>query len=274
MSTIREISFSKIKTVPVPFDVRESVKNTLAQYLRMAERKFGRTFSTPSISFDLRGKTAGKAFIAKNHIQLNAVLLLENFDDFLADTVPHELAHLLTHALYKKASAHGPEWKLVMRTLNVNPQRCHSYDVSNARTQKTLTYACACPGHVIEVSVRHHNKIQRGAQYRCKKCKCEIIPLGTATLSKPVLSEPIPTSPLRPAKPPVQAWVLPASRGASRPGAVVGTASVSSSTSRTEPPSERQLSYAKFLAAKKRLTIPAVALVCKTQMSRWISAHA
>ena len=135
--------------------------------------KYGLAMNYPTVSFRLRGKTAGTANYGKQEIRYNAVLLEENGDNFLGRTVPHEVAHLVTRQKYgNRASAHGYEWKSVMRAFGLNPTRCHSYDVSNS-TVKTVKrgfeYKCSC--RTYDLTVIRHKRIMKGAKYTCRSCK-------------------------------------------------------------------------------------------------------
>src|SRR3546814_13813805 len=86
-----EKSVSRTKAPPVPAPLRLQARQSIAAYIELAREKFGVHFGMPSCSFDLRGTTAGKAHMAKYHVQLNSVLYQENIQDFLEDTIPHEV---------------------------------------------------------------------------------------------------------------------------------------------------------------------------------------
>ncbi|SQJ13486.1 Protein sprT [Salmonella enterica subsp. enterica] len=55
-----------------------------------------------------RGTSAGTAWLESYEIRLNPVLLLENIDTFIAEVVPHELAHLL---VWKPLRTQGSAWQ-------------------------------------------------------------------------------------------------------------------------------------------------------------------
>ena len=65
-----------------------------------------------------------------NLIRINPVYLLAHGDEFIKHIVTHEYAHL---AAFRKSglniSPHGPEWKAVMRSMGVEPQRCYTFAV-------------------------------------------------------------------------------------------------------------------------------------------------
>lgn len=87
----------------------------------------------PTVSFDLRGKTAGQAFPGHHHIRLNGQLLNENPEHFIQQTVGHEWAHLACHFQFgARVAAHGKEWRGIMAKLGIPPNRCHTYDTSRS----------------------------------------------------------------------------------------------------------------------------------------------
>ena len=138
---------------------------------RKAECLYGRRFDRPKIVWDLRGTFAGRANSIFNRIRLNPVLLIENAEDFISQTVPYEIAHLINAALHgSQVKPHGKEWQMVMRALGLAPQRCHKYDTTRARTcvQRRHAYDCGCRVHLI--SQRKHNRILEGWRYTCRRC--------------------------------------------------------------------------------------------------------
>jgi hypothetical protein len=119
----REIEASLLRLVG---QVEDKVLET---YL-LAEKVFGRCFDLPSIQWNLSGACAGRAIWPDNRIRLNPVLLCENVEDFVRETVPHEIAHLLNRAMNgNSVTPHGKEWKAIMRAMGLKPQRCHNYNV-------------------------------------------------------------------------------------------------------------------------------------------------
>jgi len=142
--------------------------------IRVAERHFNAPMSFPEIRFDLRGKAAGQLRIHTGgllQIRYNPAILIRHPKDFVAQTVPHETAHLVAYRLHGTAiRPHGTEWQRIMLTFGARPERCHSYDVDDLSTRRVtrFDYHCQCQTHRL-TSIRHH-RILVGQIYRCRHC--------------------------------------------------------------------------------------------------------
>ncbi len=105
-------------------------------------------------------------------IRYNLAMALQQPEAFLRETVPHEVAHVVTKLLHPKAKPHGPEWRSLMQYLGVTePERCHRFTLTKGieRRQRQWFYRCTCREHLL--STTRHNRVQRNrAQYRCRFC--------------------------------------------------------------------------------------------------------
>lgn len=151
-------------------EVRARVIAKINECRELAVKNLGTLaqITMPRVIYELRGRTAGTASYSKWEINLNAVLLMENVDDFIERTVPHELAHLITDKLYPenhrpkrdpwsgrrpKRSPHGADWQYVCRAIGMTDvTRCHSYDTSNSTVKKSnsrsIPLRCGCGAHL------------------------------------------------------------------------------------------------------------------------------
>lgn len=147
-----------------------------------AEARLGRRFPRPQIHLNMRGRAAGAARLQTWELRFNPALYRANKDAFLAEVVPHEVAHLLVHALWgegrgkQKVQPHGRQWQSLMRELfNLEPRVTHCFDLA-VLALRTHLYACACQQH--QLSVRRHNKVVRGeARYHCRLCRQPLVPV-------------------------------------------------------------------------------------------------
>jgi len=135
------------------------------------------------VSFNLRGQTAGMVRYRGGKIKdlrLNLDILNnpKHTDDFIAQTVPHEWAHVIQRVKHghrdaygRRIKPHGYEWKRIMRELGVEVKRCHSYEVTKARKVRTVAYQCDKCGKTHDFTLVRHNKVVKyGTQYRCGIC--------------------------------------------------------------------------------------------------------
>lgn len=147
---------------------------------QLAEQHFGKPFTRPQVSLDLRGQKAGVAYLYRNLLRFNQQMYQDNHEDFLLQTVPHEAAHLIAHQLYgERIRPHGREWQNLMTTLFGLPaQRCHNYAVAPRRSTQYL-YRCGCPEHM-PFTPQRHALVRRGRQYLCRRCGDRLLFTGQA----------------------------------------------------------------------------------------------
>lgn len=130
MNLPKIIAFSRTKGAPVC----DTLQKRCIERIVQCHALLTTTMPAPTLSFDLRGTTAGQAFPTEHHIRLNGQLLNENTEHFIEQTLGHEWAHLAAQHLYgNKIRPHGNEWKQVMRNLGLDPARCHTYTTQRAR---------------------------------------------------------------------------------------------------------------------------------------------
>jgi SprT protein len=163
-----------IITLPILIAVSmpEHLLSRVEHCYQQAEIFFKQPFVRPEVSFKLRGQKAGVAHLTENKLRFNPQLYRENRDDFLKQTVPHEVAHLIAHQLFGlKIQPHGEEWQLIMRGVyELPPNRCHSYDVKR-RTVNRYIYRCSCPEGEFPFSAQRHSLVSKGRRYYCRNCK-------------------------------------------------------------------------------------------------------
>lgn len=131
------------------------------------EQYFNRRFWRPKVEFSLRGRTAGKAYLMQNLIKLNAKILADHGDKFIADTPGHEAAHIIARRVFGvMIRPHGDEWARVMSIINQPANRCHNFLVKTNNV-----YSCLCPDRKHFVSTRMHNNFLRGTHsLTCRFC--------------------------------------------------------------------------------------------------------
>lgn len=162
---------------------KNQVETAVLDALMMLEKAYNRVFVVPEIRYDLVGRSAGQAVWdpygkVKHFIRINPVLLNENGEDMVNQTVPHEVAHVVVTQLYEekghRVQGHGYEWQSVMRQLGLKPDRCHSYDVTSIRAirgGKEYHFTCMCVGFVHKFSKSKYTRYINGNRYVCRRCR-------------------------------------------------------------------------------------------------------
>ncbi|MNO84373.1 hypothetical protein D3C76_757130 [compost metagenome] len=100
----------------------------------------------------------------------------ENTEDFLKQTVAHEVAHLIAHQLFgDRIQPHGEEWQLIMRGVyELPPNRCHTYDVKR-RSVTRYIYKCPCADSDFPFSAQRHGLVRQGRRYLCRRCRNTLV---------------------------------------------------------------------------------------------------
>ncbi len=147
---------------------KKAVTAEVHRLTHIASEYFRREFPVPLVSFRRSGKNAGTAFLQHNRVNFNPVLLAENRDEFFNEVIAHEVSHLITWQKFGKVKPHGAEWQAVMREVfNCEPSTTHNFDLGGLNI-RTFPYQCGC--QTINLTVRRHNKVLKGLQYRCTRC--------------------------------------------------------------------------------------------------------
>ena len=175
-------------TYPVEFDDQTNVVEPLdpdresavtvrtADLIREACAQFALAPQIVPVRFDLRGRCAGMFRVKKGRaeIRFNPWIFARYFEDNLASTVPHEVAHYVVYRLFpnRRVKPHGIEWRNVMYALGAEPTVTCNYDLSGLprRQLKRFTYQCRCRTH--ELTSIRHNRITAGrSRYHCQVCR-------------------------------------------------------------------------------------------------------
>jgi len=165
---------------------REELRQRTQELIRRAAKELGLPLAEVPVRFDLRGSQAGQFRMGDFPlIRYNDALAAVHYAGFLAQTVPHEVAHYVVHLLSgrrrRRPEPHGREWQRVMQMLDAAPERCHRFDLAGieVRRQQRHRYRCGCREH--DLSTTRHNRVRQGtASYRCRTCGETLLPSATA----------------------------------------------------------------------------------------------
>ncbi len=164
--------------LPINTDLQQQAEVVVRRAERRVRCFYGINLPEALIDFSLRGRCAGQARVdcnGKTTLRINQQLLEENLDDFLTNTIPHEVAHLVVNWKARKKCQrprpHGSEWQAVMQDcFELEAQRCHAYRTYPARiVARPFVYHCGCREHNLTNIM--HKRLSRSYQALCKDCK-------------------------------------------------------------------------------------------------------
>lgn len=164
---------------------------------------YGLDLSQVRISFDLRGRAAGKAGGrgyrlpgSAYYVKFNRDMLTrEAFDHVINDTVPHEYAHVVCFMDPNKGKNHDYGWTRVCRALGGSGARSHSEEVVYG---KGITYEYTTDrGHKVRLSEKRHRYVQNGGRLTYKRglgavsqlCAHSIVGHRGQTLANPIVKQ-------------------------------------------------------------------------------------
>jgi SprT protein len=157
-------------------DLGRRLEAATRAWLQRARPLFAQAARRPpavTVRCDLRGASAGQLRLQRDGsllIRYNLAMAQHQPEDFLAETVPHEVAHVVTAVCHGRVRPHGHEWQAVMRWFGfARPQRCHRFQApAGGRRQRRWSYRCDCREH--QLTTTRHHRAQRGLQYLCRSC--------------------------------------------------------------------------------------------------------
>lgn len=150
------------------------VVERVREVLNLANTRWGCRIN-PSVSFNLRGRVAGKAGMRTvirasgareiyYSLKFNRDLIAgKHFQDILDSVIPHEIAHLVCFEREDLGNGHNRGWQRVCRSLGGTGETYHDFEVTYAHGG--YTYRATC-GTLVTVSKIIHKRLQSGAQTR------------------------------------------------------------------------------------------------------------
>lgn len=168
----------------VSSELQKKVETMVLDCMSKVQRIYGqeKVGEVPKIIFSKKGRSAGSvsynSISGESFININPILLNENVDYIINQTVPHEVAHIIAFSIFGVGiKPHGYEWKRIMWLLNKDPNRCHTLSTQTIKAMRKSTerkkhvYTCnSCEKDYIVSSVIH-NRIVQGKRYCCPTCK-------------------------------------------------------------------------------------------------------
>ena len=161
---------------PISQCQQAEVADVTLGYIQRASQLYSTRFAVIPILFDLRGKSSGmyQRTGDQKKIRFNPWLFAKDFQQSIAETVPHEVAHYITDCLWTKVSVkpHGCEWQSVMKVLGVSPKVTGNYDLTGVpvKQYQRVAYHCVCQVHQLTL-IRHRRILSGRARYHCRTCR-------------------------------------------------------------------------------------------------------
>jgi len=179
------------------------IKARCGEMVEKIRALYGMDLSQVRISFDLRGRSAGKAGGrgyrlpgSSYYVKFNRDMLTrEAFEHVINATVPHEYAHVVCFMDPSKGKNHDYGWARVCRALGGSGARTHNEEVVYG---KGLTYEYTTDrGHKVRLSEKRHRYIQTGGRLTYKHgkgavsqlCAHSVVGVRGQTLAAPIVRQ-------------------------------------------------------------------------------------
>ena len=118
-------------------------------------------YALPTMVFTLKGTTAGQAHFRSWIIRINQEALDKSPQETRA-IIRHEACHLYAMKNFGTLiKPHGPEWQKTMEMAGQVPDRCHTLQLTPARTSITFGWECSSCFEVFQVSRKRHLRMSR-----------------------------------------------------------------------------------------------------------------
>lgn len=160
---------------PISTQQQQQVRELTYRYISDASAAYQQSFPEPIVLFDLKARAAGmfRVKARQAYIRYNPYIFAKYYQDNLATTVPHEVAHYIVYLLYypQRPRPHGSEWKQVMALFGADDARCCQYDFSDIPLRRSKKYLYRCHCQEFSLSAKRHHTIQsRRGMYFCPDC--------------------------------------------------------------------------------------------------------
>lgn len=163
--------------------IHKRIEDKILDVLLLAQSIYKQPFEIPTLEYRQMGRVAGKAWFFNWKVEINPDFLKNgHLEEMINQTLPHELAHLISQKVYGRTlgGGHGRLWKSVMVRLGLPPNRCHDYSLEGVKTRKKAKYPVKCPvcGAQFDVTAKRVEQIRAGLKIwhnspvcrRVKKC--------------------------------------------------------------------------------------------------------
>jgi predicted SprT family Zn-dependent metalloprotease len=177
------------------------IKARCGEMVEKARALYGMDLSQVRISFNMRGRAAGRASGrgyrmpgSAYEVKFNRDMLTRDaFEHVIQDTVPHEYAHVICYMNPDLGKNHDYGWARVCRAMGGSGARTHNEEVVFG---KGITYEYTTDrGHKVRLSEKRHRYIQQGGRLTYKRgmgavtqaCAHSVVGVRGQTLAAPIV---------------------------------------------------------------------------------------
>lgn len=108
--------------------LKEQVQARISHLIDFSANELGIIIPKPKVIYNIRGTKAGTANFNHWVLDFNPKYLSAYRDEFIVDTVSHEVAHLVTVKRHgTDIFPHGRQWQSIMRAFGLPPKITHNY---------------------------------------------------------------------------------------------------------------------------------------------------
>lgn len=102
----------------------------------------------------------------------NEILAKNNFEKYLEEIIPHEVAHYIQMIYWPDSKPHGVEFKGVMKVFGVPARAYHTLNCEGIkqRKERKIECKCGCENRVWELAIRRKAGVEN-RDLICPKCR-------------------------------------------------------------------------------------------------------
>ena len=144
--------------------MQDRVMKKVEECYAIVDKNLGLKLPYPEVRFSGRMTSTAGMFRVKGdwcELVFSSKIMVLNPEEFLAQTVPHEVAHHVVHEMYikrgNKVPPHGKAWQKVMAVFGADDSTCHSLE-----TPKRKVAIYEVDGEEFTLGPIQHSKLQKG----------------------------------------------------------------------------------------------------------------
>jgi SprT protein len=124
----------------------------------------------PKINYFSKGSHGG--WHQNGELFFNEILAKNNFEAYLNEIIPHEVAHYIQMIHWPDSKPHGVEFKRVMKVFGVPARAYHTLNCEGIkqRKERRIECKCSCEDRVWDLAIRRSAGVEN-KELLCPKCR-------------------------------------------------------------------------------------------------------